>query len=243
MTLEEIKRNVDCHTSHLKLKLDEVITKQDMLHAAVEQWSKQGYSVVSSIPTSTTSISRPPVHSPLPCCISQSTPARVCPVVTAPRHPQLPSVNTLDVFASIFSLGIVTADNCKSTTGSAIWSMVHPFFSSSMQESLIRLEKRIVKVRVLVCHPTHELTLGSCLHVTEQHYKVTTHPFQWDPLTYSRGPLPPHQQHCETEDIPLCWERHTETGAQLHLLPSGMCKLFHIWAENIRSTCKENTTL
>ena len=97
MTLEEIKRNVDRHTSHLKLKLDEVITKQDMLHAAVEQWSKQGYSVISSMPTSTTRISSPPVHSPLPCCISQSTPARVCPpVVTAPRHLQLPSVNTLD---------------------------------------------------------------------------------------------------------------------------------------------------
>ena len=44
MTLEEIKHNVDLHTSHLRLKLDEFITKQDMLHAAVEQWSKQGYS-------------------------------------------------------------------------------------------------------------------------------------------------------------------------------------------------------
>ena len=227
MTLEEIKRKVDRHTSHPKLKLDELITKQDMLHAAVEQWSKQGYSVVSSMPTSTTS---PPVHSPLPCCISQSTPARVCPpVVTAPCHLQLPSANTRNVFASIFSLGIVTADNyCTSTTGSAIWPMVHPIFSGSMQESLIRLEKRIedfVNVRVLVCHPTHELTLGSCLHVTEEHYKVTTHPFQCDPLTYS------------------CWEQHTETGAQLHLLPSGMCKLFHIWAGNIRNMCKENTKL
>ena len=65
MTLEEIKHNVDLHTSHLKFKLDEVITKQDMLHAAVEQWSKQGYSVVNSMPTSNTSISSPLLSSTL----------------------------------------------------------------------------------------------------------------------------------------------------------------------------------
>ena len=65
MTLEEIKHNVDLHTAHLKLKLDELIMKQDMLYAAVEQWSKQGYSVVSSMPTFTTSISSPLLSSTL----------------------------------------------------------------------------------------------------------------------------------------------------------------------------------